>query len=115
MGRSASHIVLECALQTRVNCALIGEEVQAKHASLEDITMQVADVVCRRSERGKDYGVVLVPEGLIEFIPEVSVLISEINEILAKDFTGEIEAHVVPSLTESSRALFTRLPRSVSS
>jgi diphosphate-dependent phosphofructokinase len=115
MGRSASHIVLECALQTRVNCALIGEEVEAKHASLEDITMQVADVVCRRSERGKDYGVVLVPEGLIEFIPEVSVLIGEINEILAAEFTGEIEAHVLPALTESSRALFARLPRSVSS
>jgi len=77
--------------------------------------MQVADIVAKRSELGKDYGVVLVPEGLIEFIPEVGVLISEINEILSKEFTGDIESHVVPALTESSRALFTRLPRSVSS
>ena len=95
-------------------CTQTMEEI-TMYDYIEDITMQVADVVCRRSERGKDYGVVLVPEGLIEFIPEVSVLIGEINEILAAEFTGEIEAHVLPALTESSRALFTRLPRSVSS
>ncbi len=73
--------------------------------------MQVADVICKRADKGKDYGVILVPEGLIEFIPEVKVLITEINEILAKEFTGEIEAYVLPALTESSRALFNRLPR----
>lgn len=76
--------------------------------------MQVADIVCKRSERGKEYGVVLVPEGLIEFIPEVGQLIQEINEVLSKEFTGEIEAFVLPNLTESSRSLFSRLPRSVS-
>ena len=68
----------------------------------------------KRSERGKNYGVILVPEGLIEFIPEVKVLIREINDILAKEFQGELEAHVVKSLTESSRALFNTLPRAVS-
>jgi len=77
--------------------------------------MQVADVICKRSDRGKNYGVILVPEGLIEFIPEIKVLISEINEILSKEFTGEIEDFVIQELTESSRAIFTRLPRVVSS
>ena len=84
MGRSASHIALECALKTRVNYVLVGEEVAAKKETLSKITKEVADVICRRSEIGKNYGVILVPEGLIEFIPEVSKLISEINEILSK-------------------------------
>ena len=115
MGRSASHIALECALTTRINCVLIGEEVQAKQWTLLDITTQVADIICRRHDRGKDYGVILVPEGLIEFIPEVRVLISEINEILAKDFEGDIEDFVINSLSESSKALFKNLPRAISS
>ena len=80
-----------------------------------DITTQVADIICRRHDRGKDYGVILVPEGLIEFIPEVRVLISEINEILAKDFEGDIEDFVINSLSESSKALFKNLPRAISS
>ena len=115
MGRSASHIALECALQTRPNCCLIGEEVEAKQQTLEDVTMYVADIICKRSDRGKEYGVVLVPEGLIEFIPEVKVLISEINEILAAEVVGDIQDFVLPKMTESSRALFNRLPKSVSS
>jgi len=77
--------------------------------------MMVADIVCKRSDRGKEYGVVLVPEGLIEFIPEVKVLISEINEILAAEVQGDIQEFVLPKMTESSRALFNRLPKSVSS
>ena len=77
--------------------------------------MMVADIICKRSERGKEYGVVLVPEGLIEFIPEVKVLISEINEILAAEVVGDIQDFVLPKMTESSRALFNRLPKSVSS
>jgi diphosphate--fructose-6-phosphate 1-phosphotransferase len=76
MGRSASHIALECALQTRVNCCLIGEEVAEKDQTLEEITKYVADIIQERSDRGKDYGVILVPEGLIEFIPEMGQLIS---------------------------------------
>jgi len=63
---------------------LVGEEVAKKGYTLMDITMQVADVVCKRADLGKNYGVVLVPEGLIEFIPEVKVLIGEVNEILSK-------------------------------
>lgn len=91
MGRSASHIALECALQTRVNCCLIGEEVKAKNQTLEEITKYVADIIAARSDRGKHYGVILVPEGLIEFIPEVGILIGEVNDILAKEFEGDIE------------------------
>ena len=77
--------------------------------------MMVADIIAKRSDRGKEYGVVLVPEGLIEFIPEVKVLISEINEILAAEVVGDIQDFVLPKMTESSRALFNRLPKSVSS
>jgi len=77
--------------------------------------MYLADVICKRKDHGKDYGVILVPEGLIEFIPEVKVLISEINEILAVEFTGDILEYVTGKLTDASRALFNRLPKSVSS
>lgn len=69
MGRSASHIALECALKTRVNWVIIGEEVAAKNKTLSEITNEIADIICKRSLLGKNYGVVLVPEGLIEFIP----------------------------------------------
>jgi hypothetical protein len=62
---------------------------------LEDITQKVADIITERANRGKDYGVILVPEGLIEFIPEVGILISEINEILSKEFKGDIEKYVL--------------------
>jgi pyrophosphate--fructose-6-phosphate 1-phosphotransferase len=75
MGRSASHIALECALQTRANYVLVGEEVQHLKKTLAQITKEVADIICKRSEIGKNYGVILVPEGLIEFIPEVNKLI----------------------------------------
>jgi len=115
MGRSASHIALECALQTRANCCLIGEEVAAKNLTLEDVTLQVADIICERSRRGKDYGVLLVPEGLIEFIPEMGVLIAEINEILANDFEGDIEDHILKNLTAKNKELFQTLPKAISS
>jgi len=94
MGRSASHIALECYLQTRANYVLIGEEVEEKKLTLSKITEDLADAVCKRAELNKSYGVVLVPEGLIEFIPEMKSLIHEINEILAKPFKGDIEHHV---------------------
>jgi len=76
--------------------------------------MQLADIIVKRKERGKEYGIVLVPEGLIEFIPEVKALISEINEVLAKEFKGDVEEYVQTSLSETSRALFNKLPSSVS-
>ena len=114
MGRSASHIALECALRTRINYCLIGEEVEKKQQTLQDITYKLADIISKRSDKGKDYGVVLVPEGLIEFVPEVKVLIQEINEILAEQFDEDIESYVISHLTESSRALFNNLPRAIS-
>ena len=86
MGRSASHIALECALNTRINCCLIGEEVAAKGMTLIQITNYVADIIVERWKRGKNYGVIIVPEGLIEFVPEMGTLISEINEILSNAF-----------------------------
>lgn len=84
MGRSASHIALEMALQTHANITLIGEEVAFAKKTLHQITVEIADVICKRQELGKNYGVVLIPEGLIEFIPEIKLLIAEINLILAK-------------------------------
>ena len=85
MGRSASHVALECALATRANVALIGEEVEETRATLERIVYQVATAVRRRAEEGRNYGVCIVPEGLIEFIPEVRALIGELNRILHED------------------------------
>jgi len=71
-------------------------------------------MICKRSEMGKNYGVILVPEGLIEFIPEVKTLIDEINEILSKPFQGDIREYVTHHLTFVSQALFNFLPRSIS-
>ncbi len=85
MGRSASHITLECALQTHPNVTLIGEEVLEKKQTLDEIVDEIADVIIKRSDTVGDFGVVLVPEGLIEFIPEMKMLISELNDILANE------------------------------
>ncbi len=114
MGRSASHIALECALRTQINCVLVGEEVEQKKQTLSQVTTQVADIICARAALGKNYGVVLVPEGLIEFIPEMSVLIQEVNELLAKEFEGEIRSYVTKHLSFASQALFNFLPPSIS-
>lgn len=84
MGRSASHIGLECALQTRPNVAIISEEVAERRMTLDDIVKQICDTVMKRAENGQNFGIVLVPEGLIEFIPEIKVLIGELNDLLAK-------------------------------
>eukprot|EP00769_Ergobibamus_cyprinoides_P001105 gnl/Ergobibamus_cyprinoides/210.p1 GENE.gnl/Ergobibamus_cyprinoides/210~~gnl/Ergobibamus_cyprinoides/210.p1 ORF type:complete len:298 (+),score=146.74 gnl/Ergobibamus_cyprinoides/210:428-1321(+) len=83
MGRSASHIALECALQTHANACLIGEEVEAKNMTLQQIVAELADVVCARAAVGKNFGVVLVPEGLIEFIPEFNKLMTAISTTMA--------------------------------
>jgi len=100
MGRSASHIALECALATHPNLALIGEERQ----TLSAIVGQIADLICRRSRAGKDYGVILVPEGLIEFIPEIRTLIASLNRHLADD-----PASAVEKLTQEEKTVFSRL------
>ena len=83
MGRSASHVTLECALQTHPNITLIGEEVEEKHMSLDDVVTQIANVVKARSEAGNNFGVALIPEGIIEFIPAIKKLIAELNDVLA--------------------------------
>ena len=118
MGRSASHIALECALECQPNICLVGEEVEAKNQSMMDIVRYIADVVEARSAKGWNYGVAIVPEGLIEFIPEVKVLIAEINELLAvraDDYAvlGSWEdqfGFVVSNLTANSANVFRTLP-----
>ena len=84
MGRSASHIALECALETQPNICLISEEIEAKQMSLSQIADYIADSVEKRAANGENFGVVVIPEGVIEFVPEVKSLIAEINDLLAK-------------------------------
>lgn len=85
MGRSASHIALECALQTHPNVTIIGEEVLRDNKTLHEVSGDIANIIFERSEDGKNYGVILVPEGLIEFIPEIKKMIGELNELLSSD------------------------------
>ena len=84
MGRSASHIALECALQTQPNICIISEEVKEKNQTLNDVVRSIVDIIVARGKNGDNFGVVLVPEGLIEFIPEVGALIHELNDLLAE-------------------------------
>ncbi|MDR1257266.1 MAG: diphosphate--fructose-6-phosphate 1-phosphotransferase [Spirochaetaceae bacterium] len=84
MGRAASHIALEAALQTRPNICFISEEIEAKGLSLSQITGQICEAVIKRAENNENFGVILIPEGLVEFIPEVKALISELNDIMAR-------------------------------
>lgn len=104
MGRSASHLVLECAMQARPNLVLIGEEVERENMSLESIVQELVDLVVNRAEQGKMYGVVLVPEGLIEFIPEMKQLISELNAVL------KTEKNFKPEMLKTTRAVWDFLP-----
>lgn len=118
MGRSASHIALECAMQTQPNICLVGEEVEAKNQSVEDITNYIADIVAKRAEKGLNFGVCLVPEGLIEFIPSLKVLIAEINDLLAKteaqfnalETSADKISFVEQRLSASSKSVFDSLP-----
>jgi len=92
MGRSASHVALECALETQPNICLIGEEVAAKKMTLSQITNYIADSVEKRSANGNNFGVAIIPEGIVEFVPEFSALIAEINELLAGEATEKFNA-----------------------
>ena len=83
MGRSASHIALECALQCQPNICIVSEEVEAKDLTLNDVVEQICNAVACRAEKGDNFGVVLIPEGLIEFIPAIGRLIDELNDLLA--------------------------------
>ena len=122
MGRSASHVALECALETQPNICLIGEEVAAKKMSLQDITKQIADSVCYRASKGNNFGVAIIPEGIVEFVPEFKVLIAEINELLAGKKTDEFNAlpswhdkyaFIEKGLTKESMKVFALLPESI--
>ncbi|RID52053.1 hypothetical protein BRARA_H02679 [Brassica rapa] len=112
MGRAASHITLECALQAHPNITIIGEEVSAQKQTLKNVTDYMVDVICKRSELGYNYGVILIPEGLIDFIPEVQVLIAELNEILANEVVDE-SGEWKKKLTEQSLKLFDLLPEAI--
>ncbi|MBD3867245.1 MAG: diphosphate--fructose-6-phosphate 1-phosphotransferase [Acidobacteria bacterium] len=109
MGRSASHVTLECAMQIRPDVTLIGEEVEAKGMTLRQVAGTVVDAVIRRAEAGRNYGVCLVPEGLIEFIPEVGVLIRRLNDLLAKHDADK----VVGMLPADSAEVFKELPEGI--
>lgn len=89
MGRSASHIALECALQTQPNICLVSEKVEQKNMSLDDVVTYIANIVATRAAEGNNFGTVLIPEGLIEFIPAIKKLIAELNEVLTDPATGE--------------------------
>ena len=120
MGRSASHIALECALQTQPNICLISEEIEAKDQTLNDIIENIAEVVAYRASQGNNFGVVLIPEGLVEFIPAIGRLIQELNDLLAAhgadyaDLDKDAQrAYILAHLTEENRATFETLPEGV--
>lgn len=107
MGRSASNITLECALQTRPNLCFIGEEVSKDHRSLQSLVDEITDLIVKREKENKHFGIILLPEGLIEFIPEIGILIQEINDILARtEFQFE-------KLSENSQRVFRSIPESI--
>jgi len=122
MGRSASHVALECALKTQPNICLISEEVAAKKMSLSKIADYIADSVATRSANGMNFGVAVIPEGVVEFVPEFAVLISEINELLAGSKAdafnalptwAEKYAFIEKGLTPASMAVFAILPQGI--
>ena len=122
MGRSASHVALECALETQPNICLIGEEVAAKKMSLSQIADYIADSVEKRAANGMNFGVAIIPEGIVEFVPEFSKLIAEINELLAGSkadaFTSlptwtEKYAFIEKGLTKESFDVFAILPQGI--
>jgi len=121
MGRSASHIALECALQTRPNIALISEEIEENQTTLKEIVEDIAKIVAERSSQGNDFGLALVPEGLIEFIPEMKILISELNDLMAEHSahfstlsTFEAQSEWVnTNLTKDSSYAFSSLPNNI--
>ncbi|ETD21271.1 MULTISPECIES: diphosphate--fructose-6-phosphate 1-phosphotransferase [Prevotellaceae] len=120
MGRSASHIALECALQTQPNICLISEEIEAKDQTLNDIVENIASVVAHRAEQGNNFGVVLIPEGLIEFIPAIGRLIQELNDLLAahgndyKDLDKDAQReYILNHLSAENKATFETLPEDV--
>ena len=120
MGRSASHIALECALQTQPNICLISEEIEQKDLTLNQVVEQIAETVAYRASQGNNFGVVLIPEGLIEFIPAIGRLIQELNDLLAahgadyKDLDKDAQReYILAHLSEANKATFETLPEGV--
>ena len=122
MGRSASHVALETALQTQPNICLIGEEVAEKKMSLAEITDYIADSVANRAAKGWNFGVAIIPEGIVEFVPEFSMLIAEINELLAGENTAKFNAlpswadkyaFIEAGLSKEAMAVFAIVPESI--
>ena len=120
MGRSASHIALECALQTQPNVCIISEEVEAKNMSLDEVVSQIASVVANRAKDGNNFGTVLIPEGLIEFIPAMKCLIAELNDFLAENETefkainkSEQRTYIISKLSKENSELYASLPEGV--
>lgn len=121
MGRAASHVALECALQTHPNITLISEEIQEKGTTLEEIVNYIVDVVVKRAAEGKNYGILVVPEGLPEFISDIKVMIDELSNILGKDeqFIRALEDHservqyLSGQLTDHSSRVYNSLPQEI--
>ena len=120
MGRSASHIALECALQTQPNICIISEEVEAKNMSLDDVVTYIAKAVADRAAAGNNFGTVLIPEGLIEFIPAMKGLIAELNDFLAangEEFNSiersKQREYIISKLTPANSAIYASLPEGV--
>ena len=120
MGRSASHIALECALQTQPNICIVSEEVEAKDLSLDDIVTNIAQTVADRAAQGNNFGTVLIPEGLIEFIPAMKRLIAELNDFLAANADefaqvdkAEQRNYIISKLTPENAAIYASLPEGV--
>jgi len=121
MGRSASHIGLECALQTQPNVTIISEEVEAKQQTLDDVVSYIANIVAKRAENGDNFGTVLIPEGLVEFIPAMKKLIAELNDFLAhnEEAVNALEGNkekrefVAERISDESRDVFVSLPNSI--
>ena len=120
MGRSASHIALECALQTQPNICIISEEVEAKNMSLDDVVTYIAQAVADRAAAGNNFGTVLIPEGLIEFIPAMKALIAELNDFLAangEEFNkiepNKQREYIISKLSAENSAIYASLPEGV--
>lgn len=120
MGRSASHITLECALQSQPNICIVSEEVEAKNMTLNDVVEEIVNVVVHRAEHDLNFGTILIPEGLIEFIPAMKKLISELNDLLAHndDFNAmetdeEKRQYVKGMLSHDSALVYRDLPKGI--
>ena len=120
MGRSASHIALECALQVQPNICIISEEIEAKNQSLDDIINYIASIVAQRAENGNNFGTVLIPEGLIEFVPAMKNLIKELNTYLAHNEDefkmikkSEQRSYIIKKLSRENSELYASLPEMV--